>query len=65
MKLKINSIVISLNLKCFATASSDGTVNIYNIFNYKLLKSFNHPNNLPIHNVRKIIIINNLMFPNK
>lgn len=49
--MKITSIYISLDMKCFATSSQDGSVGLYNLYSGELLKMYYHPENSMINNV--------------
>ena len=49
---KITSIFISKEMRIFATSSLDGTINLINLMNGKLMRTINHQSNFPIHNVK-------------
>ncbi|KRX06583.1 WD40-repeat-containing domain [Pseudocohnilembus persalinus] len=51
-KEEITDINYNEEMKCFATCSLDGSINIYNIYNGKHLRSLYHPQGLPIYNQR-------------
>jgi len=38
-------------MRCVLSGSIDGTINIYNIFNFKKVRHYTHPYGLPIHHV--------------
>ncbi|KAL4471642.1 hypothetical protein ABPG74_008535 [Tetrahymena malaccensis] len=50
-KGEVTNIHINYEFRCMATASIDGNIFIYNIFNKKLHRQFNHPKGLPVHKV--------------
>jgi WD40 repeat protein len=47
----ITSIFISEEMCLFATASTDGSINIYNLWTAKMIRNFFQPNLLPIYSV--------------
>jgi len=48
---QVTSIFISEDMCLFATASADGTLNIYNLWTAKLMRNFVQPHLLPIFSV--------------
>eukprot|EP00826_Nyctotherus_ovalis_P011290 TRINITY_DN12944_c0_g1_i2.p1 TRINITY_DN12944_c0_g1~~TRINITY_DN12944_c0_g1_i2.p1 ORF type:complete len:453 (+),score=79.31 TRINITY_DN12944_c0_g1_i2:70-1428(+) len=55
---EITYIDISNEMQLFATASADGSVNVYNKgFDAKLIRTFRHPQNFPINFVFRVYII--------
>lgn len=55
-KAQISSIFFSYDLKCFAVSSLDGSVFLYNIITGKKIRSYYHPNGLPVNEVRFFLI---------
>lgn len=47
--LKINIIVVSTELKLFATGCEGGYVNLYNIYTGKFFRTFRHRDQFPIN----------------
>jgi len=59
---EVTSLFISEEMRAFATGSSDGTMNIYNLYNGVHMRHFYHPKFLPITNVIHFSLFN---FPPK
>jgi hypothetical protein len=46
---QVNSIFISEEMCLFVTASSDGFVNVYNLWSVEHIRTFKHPSHLSVH----------------
>ena len=46
---QITAIVFSVELQCFATASFDGSVFVYNMITGKKIRAYYHQKRAPIH----------------
>jgi len=50
-KKKVLCIHVCKELRAFVTSGKDGRIFIYNLYNFKVIQSINHPSNFPINNV--------------
>lgn len=48
---QITSIFINEEMFMYTTCSLDGTANLYNLWNDKLMRTFRHPHLAPLHSV--------------